>query len=161
MFLFACPKRNQKGTRGLPSMNTRLAPVFIGVDPYPLWPFGPSPPDRGSRPLDPRLRGTPSWFLGQSRPAGIVVAKSALFRTPKHGHPSCRFLAPPPPTEPALLGFGGDPNNEPVLLVPGTQAPTKWKFGSIRAVRTPPSLAKPWQLGSCGDICPTTAAPNR
>src|SRR5699024_9163292 len=28
----------------------------IGLPPYPLWPFGPSPPDRGSRPRTP-LRG--------------------------------------------------------------------------------------------------------
>ena len=45
------------------------------------------------------------------RPTGaFVVAKSALFRTPKCGHPSCRSLAPPLPTKPASLGFGGDPN---------------------------------------------------
>ena len=31
--------------------------VPIGPHPYPLWPFGPSPPDRGSRPRTP-LRGT-------------------------------------------------------------------------------------------------------
>ena len=32
-------------------------PRSIGPHPYPLWPFGPSPPDRGSRPRTP-LRGT-------------------------------------------------------------------------------------------------------
>ena len=71
----------------------------------------------------PPLRGTPSCVLGQFQPAGktksdfpscpggtdpFVVAKSALFRTPKHGHPSCRSLAPPLPTKSASLGFGGD-----------------------------------------------------
>ena len=63
------------------------------------------------RPLDPRLRGTPSSEI------------PVTFRRPK--------------TRPCFL------------LAPGTQAPTKWKFGSIRAVRTPPTWAKPWQLGSC------------
>ena len=59
----------------------------------------------------PRTPFTWDAFLrvGQSRPAGIVVAKSALFRTPKYGHPSWRSLAPPPPTKPASLGFGGGP----------------------------------------------------
>ena len=32
------------------------SPRSIGLPPYPLWPFGPSPPDRGSRPRTP-LRG--------------------------------------------------------------------------------------------------------
>ena len=31
--------------------------ALIVTVPYPLWPFGPSPPDRGSRPPVPRLRG--------------------------------------------------------------------------------------------------------
>ena len=64
-----------------------------------------------------------NWYF---HPAGIVVAKSALFRTPKCGHPSCRSLAPPLPTKPASLGFGGDPNNEWLaLLASGTQAPAR------------------------------------
>jgi len=35
-----------------------------------------------------------------------------------------------------------------VLLASGAQAPTKWKFESVCAVRTPPTPAKPWQLGN-------------
>ena len=35
--------------------------------PYPLWPFGPSPPDRGSRPRTPFTRVTP---LGGQYPSG-------------------------------------------------------------------------------------------
>ena len=49
-FTFRCAK-------GAPSTNTWLTPVFIGVVPYPLWPFGPSPPDRGSRPPGPHYGG--------------------------------------------------------------------------------------------------------
>ena len=36
--------------------------------PYPLWPFGPSPPDRGSRPRTP-LRGTRTCFVDAKLPA--------------------------------------------------------------------------------------------
>ena len=54
------------------------------------------------------------------------------------------------------ISSGGQNQDRPIFLAPGAQAPTKWKFGNIRAVRTPPTRAKPWQL-----VHPITAAPNR
>ena len=62
------------------------------------------------RPPGPPVTGDALLKDRHFHPAGIVVAKSALFRTPKCGHPSCRSLAPPLPTKPASLGFGGDPD---------------------------------------------------
>ena len=100
----------------------------------------------------PPLRGTPSCFLGafvrRAKPgqAGssclgdtgpFVVAKSALFRTPKHGHPSCRFLAPPLPTKPASLGFGGDP---PIKCLRCTDTAYS---GRARAAGPPATTAAP------------------
>ena len=37
--------------------------------------------------------------------------------------------------------YGGQNQDRPVLLAPGAQAPTTWKFGSICVVRIPPTLA--------------------
>ena len=68
------------------------------------------------------------------------------------GTPDPRF------TGDALLGnwhlCPAPPNTRPcILLASGTQAPTGVKFEKFCAVRTPPTLAKPWQLGN--DRCPT------
>ena len=57
--------------------------ALIGGFPYPLWPFGPSPPDRGSRPPDPRLRGDAFLGAGWSRPAGKTL-KGFPFLPPGH-----------------------------------------------------------------------------
>ena len=64
-------------------------------------------------------------------------------------------LLPPDPrfTGDALLGNWhlrpAGKSGRMVLLAPGTQAPAGVKFEKSCAVRTPPTLAKPWQLGSC------------
>ena len=93
----------------------------------------PGPPNYGRR-----LPG--SWAISSG---GLVVAKSALFRTPKHGHPSCRSLAPPLPTEPASLGFGGDPLSLPARAL----GPLCAKFGGSCAEITPRTPAEPGRLG--------------
>ena len=68
-------------------------PRSIGPHPYPLWPFGPSPPDRGSRPRTP-ITGD-AYLLGPAivparkiwvtfrlsfRPTGAWVSKNFRFR---------------------------------------------------------------------------------
>ena len=57
--LFPGRKRRQNATGdAADGLRLRFAPPrSIGLPPYPLWPFGPSPPDRGSRP--PAIL----WFL--------------------------------------------------------------------------------------------------
>ena len=87
----------------------------------------------------------PSCFYSSNLPADIVVAKSALFRTPKRGHPSWRSLAPPLPTEPASLGFGGDPNDDRPSFLPWALGPTCAKLKGLCAAQTPPSATEPGQ----------------
>jgi hypothetical protein len=66
-----------------------------------------------------------------------------------------RRLTPKPPiTGDALLEDGhlrpAAPNTRLcILLAPGHRALPGVKFESVRVIRTPPTLAKPWQLGSC------------
>ena len=50
-------------------MGTMPAAVPIGVVPYPLWPFGPSPPDRGSRPRTPDYGGVSLRYAQKFRRA--------------------------------------------------------------------------------------------
>ena len=47
--------------------------------------------------------------LGHLVGLGLVGAKSASFCFPLTRKTALRSFAPPPPTEPASLGFGGDP----------------------------------------------------
>ena len=53
-----------KETKGSPGDGSRGALRAHSRPPYPLWPFGPSPPDRGSRPRTP-VTGVTPW-TGQS-----------------------------------------------------------------------------------------------
>ena len=81
--------------------------ALIGGVPYPLWPFGPSPPDRGSRPPSPRLRETPSWEIG------TFIRRASSSQSPLYsGRPSVGIrhaaplllLSPPNPLRWALAG---------------------------------------------------------
>ena len=49
---------------GTASVSTYAQRVLTGGLPYPLWPFGPSPPDRGSRPQTPCFTGVPYCGTG-------------------------------------------------------------------------------------------------
>ena len=51
---------------------------------------------------------------------------------------------------------GGQRQDHLVLLASGAQAPTRFEIYSARVIRTPPTLAKLWQL-----VYPITAVPNR
>ena len=109
---FCITRKEPKSDWGSPSMSAFAQRALIG-----------------GLPPDPLLRGT------------LVVAKSAVFRTPKRGHPSCRSLAPPLPTKPASLGFGGDPDRTIWFFLPRGHRPLfGQKFERVCAVRTPP----PW-----------------
>ena len=84
-------------------VSTLPAAVLTVIAPRPPF-YGGRPPGRWSLASGGSEHKTVRFScLGDTGP--FVVAKSALFRTPKCGHPSCRSLAPPLPTKPASLGF--------------------------------------------------------
>ena len=137
VFLSARTERNQRCAKGTPSMNTSPQ---AGV--HRRRPPGPPIYGSGSLWLGSSFRRAKSRFVSVLLPGhrDLVVAKSAIFRTPKCGHPSCRFLAPPLPTKPASLGFGGGPNRA-ALTHAAWCLPTCW----VRRV----SFQRPQQLPSC------------
>ena len=59
--------------------------------PYPFWPYGPFPPDRGNRPLVPKgslgLCGFAFNFCSSQLPA--ATSQSALLTAPLEGEPWC------------------------------------------------------------------------
>ena len=129
-FLFVCPKRNQKCPGG------HLHGHFACGSAH------------RRRPPDPHLRGRVTLGFW-SVPAGIVVAKSALFRTPKYGHPSWCSLAPPLPIEPATLGFGGGPNRVSFAPLSGPLGPGFSKvYQHLHAI--PPRLVPAYLFGAAG-----------
>ena len=98
----------------------------------------------------------------------LVVAKSALLRfRPRTAKTALHFLAPPFPTEPASLGFGGGPKGPPVR----EPAKTKGLAGTLRQkektridlavypglVRPKPEVGK----GACGTFSPYGSLPKK
>ena len=140
--------KNQRSP-GPAFMGTLPAAVPIGgLVPTPSGPSGHLPLTGGVGPgplftgeghfgrVDAFWRAKLEWVLRRF-PAHFVVAKSALFRTPKYGHPSWRSLAPPLPTEPASLGFGGDP----VCFTPPRLVPA-YSFSGVEVGRAGVSPAR-------------------
>ena len=127
----------------------------VGV-PYPLWPFGPSPPDRGSRPPDPHYGGYPfgraknfrraksEWLLlfhsGPLGPGFLKIETGAVLQprldlpNQRYRSISCRRGAHCAPVEPSPLKGEG----APVLTLGRMRVPFGGTVRSRREAQGPP-----------------------
>ena len=109
-------------------MSTYAQRVLTGGFPYPLWPFGPSPPDRGSRPQTPKYGGRPpesrALSSGGQNLSGVPLLPPGHWALKMQNLVKrCAEITPPILAKPGQLGFCGEPNQEKCLRCTDTAWP--------------------------------------
>ena len=135
--------------------------ALIVTFPYPLWPFGPSPPDRGSRPPDP-LSTRAGNFGCFVIPGGLNFDRTFSYSRPTgaccHQNLQAAASIAHRLLHPYLLSAAviGRAKSRPAsVLLSGRRALLPSKFASRCFDRTPPGASLPVEYGG-GRVGPPT-----